>query len=89
MGQKGKNVKYVRAYLEEGEEAKEIGVRDGVRLREIETDFGCKGCSQNAAFQVRILYFFFFPLPPCPRRTTRALDVGLNTHTIHKIIIFI
>ena len=62
MGQKGKNVKYVRAYLEEGEEAKEIGVRDGVRLREIETDFGCKGCSQNAAFQVRILLLLLFPL---------------------------
>ena len=69
---------------------------------EIETDFGCKGCSQNAAFQVRILCFFFFPSPAVSQAYdtgTRqakiavsvlyALDVGLNTHTIHKkIIIF-
>ena len=68
--------------------------RETERRRE-ETNFGCKGCSQNAAFQVRIFYFLLFPpLLPCPRRTTRArqakiavsvhlMDWDSNTH-IHN-----
>ena len=53
----------------EEEETEEIGLREGERE---ETDFGCKGHSQNAAFQVRILLFILFLFPllavsrPCP-----------------------
>ena len=90
-GQKGKTVKYVRAYLAEEEEAEEIGVwewdwdsekeRDREREREREreeTDFGCKGCSQNAAFQVRIFTIFFPLLAVSRTRTTRARQANLR-----------
>ena len=50
----------VRLRLREGERSRE-------RERE-ETDFGCKGCSQNAAFQVRIFTIFFSLSSPCPVR---------------------
>ena len=56
--------------MAEGEEKEEAGGKKIDRRERDETDFGCKGCSQNAAFQVRIFTFFFFPLlsSPCPVR---------------------
>ena len=62
----------VRLRLREGERS-----RERERERE-ETDFGCKGCSQNAAFQVRIFTIFFPLLAVSRTRTTRARQANLR-----------
>ena len=54
-----------------------LRLREGERSRE-ETDFGCKGCSQNAAFQVRIFTIFFPLLAVSRTRTTRARQANLR-----------
>ena len=60
--------------MAEGEEKDEAGEKKIDRREREETDFGCKGCSQNAAFQVRI-FTFFFSLSS-PRRVPYAYDTG-------------
>ena len=62
------------AYLAEVEEKEEAGGKKIDRRQRDETDFGCKGCSQNAAFQVRIFTFFFFL--SSPRRVPYVVDTG-------------
>ena len=70
---------------EEEDETEEIGVREGERE---ETDFGRKGHSQNAAFQVRIFtfYFIFIPSPRRVRlsctRTTQAWQANCRVRAL-------
>ena len=56
-----------------------------------ETDFGGKGCYQNAAFQVRILTFvhIFFPLLTVSRTsTTRARRANCRVHAFLVLTLY-
>ena len=64
---------------EEEVETEEIGVREGERE---ETDFGRKGHSQNAAFQVRIFTFYFIFIPS-PRRVPAVSDCPVRVRHRH------
>ena len=73
--------------MAEAEEKEEAGGKKIDRRGRDETDFGCKGCSQNAAFQVRIFTFFFFPLlsSPCPVRVRHGH--GRQIFRVHAFLI--
>ena len=60
--------------MAEGEEREEAGGKKIDRRERDEIDFGGKGCSQNAAFQVRIFTFFF--ILSSPRCVSYAYDTG-------------
>ena len=76
--------------MAEEEEKEEAAGKKIDRRERDETDFGCKGCSQNAAFQVRIFTFFFSsPLLAMSRtRTTRARQANCRVHAFLVLTLY-